>query len=142
MALFLPLFDAYAANARTEDRDDARLSPFLMNAKQIPKDVLLVVSGRDILVHEQVEFVKKVLEEIKDMGQEGNDRRIEEMYLDNAFHGFLERKHLSYPATTQSLDWGVVPNFILEKERRRVFNRAASFLSEVHRKHGFHLAER
>ena len=141
MVIFLPLFDAYPRLARKEHMDDPRLSPILLDVRQVPKDVLMVVAGIDILVHEQQEFLERVREEIKGMGEEGAAWSIEELYIEEAFHGWMER---TLPRTGEwawgeqlCADWTAVPKSIMEPQRQRVYKRSIEFLKDVHRKYGF-----
>ncbi len=54
--------------------------------------MLLVVPGIDILVHEQSTFVERLNEEkVKDPKHAG--RRIEKLYMEKGFHGWLERMY-------------------------------------------------
>lgn len=67
----LPLFDTYP---QVEKRDDPRLSPFYAGLDVLPQDMLFVVSGIDILVHEQVTMVDWLNKEIEDRKR---DRKVD-----------------------------------------------------------------
>ncbi|KAF2108358.1 Alpha/Beta hydrolase protein [Lophiotrema nucula] len=89
----MPLFDAYAAPVRPECDGDARLHPILARKEALPRDVLVVVAGIDILAHEQLSFVERVQGELEGEGNpEG--RRVEARVFERAFHGWLECKCL------------------------------------------------
>ncbi|ETN36519.1 uncharacterized protein HMPREF1541_08797 [Cyphellophora europaea CBS 101466] len=117
MRVFLPLYDAYARLAGVEHQENPRLSPVVMDVTMVPDDVLLVIPGIDILVHEQETFVERVRKEATEKGLE---KRVEVLKIEEAFHGWME-----------------LPSFIMEEQRVRVLNRATAWMKEVHRRHGF-----
>jgi len=84
LAVLLPLFDVYAGANRAEHLGDARLHPVLWGRETLPRDMLLVSAGVDVLLEEGVEFVEK-------MEGEG---RVEMILVKKGFHGFMECKHL------------------------------------------------
>lgn len=59
-AVLFPLMDAYAERARKGHMEDPRMSPMLAKLETLPKDVLLIVPGVDILVHEQLTFAERI----------------------------------------------------------------------------------
>lgn len=85
--VFLPLYDAYPRLARQEHLQDARLSPVLMNVSRVPDDVLMVIPGIDILVHEQETFVDRIRRESMERHL---GKRMEVMKIEEAFHGWME----------------------------------------------------
>ncbi|KAH8719561.1 Alpha/Beta hydrolase protein [Phaeosphaeriaceae sp. PMI808] len=107
LSFLAPLYDVYAGAERARNWGDARLHTLLAERESLPEDVLVIAAGIDVLYAEAVEFKERM----------GN---VEMMVVENGFHGFLE-----------------LPSFILEKERREAFDRAVSFVSEVHRKAEF-----
>lgn len=84
--IFLPLFDAYAAPARSKHFGDPRLSPVLSEKETLPERILLVVPGIDILVTEQTEFAERINKE----DGEKEVQRVEIWYEKDLFHGYLE----------------------------------------------------
>lgn len=92
--VFLPLYDSYPRLARQAHMQDARLSPVVMDVGRVPEDILMVIPGIDILVHEQETFAERI-------GRESRERRlvrrVEVLKIDEAFHGWIERMcSLSY----------------------------------------------
>lgn len=85
--VFLPLYDAYPRRARQDHMEDARLSPAVMDVSRVPRDVLMVIPGIDILVHEQEMFVERIR---KESGERGLDKRVEVLKIEEAFHGWME----------------------------------------------------
>lgn len=88
-SVFLPLYDEYARLAKRKHLEDPRMSPILIEAGRVPGDVLMVVAGIDILVHEQEVFVERLRRESREMGLE---KRVEVLKIEEAFHGWMERK--------------------------------------------------
>jgi acetyl esterase/lipase len=82
----VPLFDAYAGPAREKNRENPRLNPILAPVETLPKNLLMLIPTMDIILHEQLEFVKRVQEEAKP-GQ-----RIEAKLFEGQIHGWTERK--------------------------------------------------
>ena len=98
MSWMMPLFDAYAqpSRARGEGREDRRLNPVRMEGERLPKRMLMVVAGIDILWDEQMEFYKRVKGEFEELEERNwEERSIEMMVLEKAFHGSLECKSFS-----------------------------------------------
>ncbi|CAO2654397.1 Nn.00g111300.m01.CDS01 [Neocucurbitaria sp. VM-36] len=118
LSFLMPMYDVYAGTNRGRHAKDARLHPTLMAKEDLPRKMLFVVAGIDILANEQISMVERVRKEVEDSGEA--KRVVEVMFVENGFHGFLE-----------------LPKFILEKERMEVFERSVEFISEVHRKGGF-----
>lgn len=88
-AVLMPLFDAYAAPARSDHLEDPRLSPLLADGAVLPRRMLMVVAGIDILVKEQMEFRDRFAE---DGGTLGRGGRLEVILEEKGFHGYLECK--------------------------------------------------
>ncbi|KPI38001.1 uncharacterized protein AB675_3209 [Cyphellophora attinorum] len=108
---------------------EARCSPMVMEAKDLPRDVLMVLAEIDVVVDESRRFVQRVSTELEDEGESlvsdsralvKGERRLEVMEVEGAFHGWLE-----------------LPSSILEAERVRVFEKIVSFLGQVHRRYGY-----
>jgi acetyl esterase/lipase len=107
---------------------EARCSPMVMGAKDLPRDVLMVLAEIDVVVDESRTFVQRVSRELEEEGETlvsdsralvKGERRLEVMEVEGAFHGWLE-----------------LPPSILEAERVRVFEKIVSFLGQVHRRYG------
>lgn len=85
----LPLYDAYAGPVRERTMTDIKLNPILRELNELPQNVLLIVPGIDICVHEQLTFIERIRNE-----QEAKDpnegRRFEAMVFEKGFHGWLE----------------------------------------------------
>ncbi|KAF7548667.1 hypothetical protein G7Z17_g6895 [Cylindrodendrum hubeiense] len=88
-AVLLPLFDAYASQARANHLNDPRLSPVLAKRETLPERMLLVIPAIDIVVVEQMAFVERVNSEDE---QNGETPRVEVLYEEEGFHGYLERE--------------------------------------------------
>lgn len=85
--VFLPLYDAYPRLARQKHMQDARLSPVVMDVSRVPDDVLMVIPGIDILVHEQETFVDRIRQE---SAERHLGKRVEVMKIEEVFHGWME----------------------------------------------------
>ncbi|KPM43419.1 hypothetical protein AK830_g3147 [Neonectria ditissima] len=117
-ALLFPLFDSYAAPARAKHFDDPRLSPILAKTETLPKRMLLVVPGIDILVAEQTAFAERVNAEDE---QDGLTPRVEVFYQEKGFHGYLE-----------------LPDAVSNKELKgKAFDRGVDVLRETYSSHGW-----
>ncbi|CAM1510582.1 Fc.00g009170.m01.CDS01 [Cosmosporella sp. VM-42] len=121
LGVFLPLFDAYASQARERQMDNPRLNPTLIEREDLPEKIFMVVPQMDILVDEQVAFANRI------NGEDGNDEafegppRVELLFENEGFHGYLE-----------------LPDCIVKKGlKNRAFDRAIEVLRETHQKHGF-----
>lgn len=55
--------------------------------EDLPRDMLLVVPALDILVKEQLEFAERIRGELG-----GDTRRVETLYVEKGFHGYLGGK--------------------------------------------------
>lgn len=89
LKFLLPLFDTYAGANRQQNWNSARLHPTLSAKSRLPKDILFIVAGKDILLYEQLKFVERIGSEIRKAGEE-NNRSIEAEVYDKAIHGWLE----------------------------------------------------
>lgn len=84
LSFLMPLYDAYAGGpTRQRAWDDARLNSFLAGREMLPRDVLFVAAGVDILLDEQVRFVERVR-------AEGEGEGVEMRVWERGFHGWLE----------------------------------------------------
>jgi acetyl esterase/lipase len=91
MAFLLPLFDSYAGPVREREMENPRMSPFLGKVEDLPRDMMLVVPALDILVKEQLEFGERLKGEFQ-----GKGRRVETLYVEKGFHGYLGGKFRSH----------------------------------------------
>ncbi|KAH8677858.1 putative lipase/esterase family protein [Xylariales sp. PMI_506] len=120
LQVLLPLYDAYASPVRSQNMDNPRLSPVIASPDHLPENMLLVIAGLDIVVHEQLTFVERIKEEMS-RNPDYADRKVETLYMEKAFHGFLD-----------------VPSPIVPVEMKdRAINSAVEFLRQIHRKYGW-----
>ncbi|KAF1984449.1 alpha/beta-hydrolase [Aulographum hederae CBS 113979] len=122
LAFMLPLFDCYASRAPEGSQNDPRLHPILAKVETLPERMLLVVAGIDIIVEDQMTFAKRVKEELEEVQtvEGAMGREMEVLYLENAFHGWLE-----------------APSFILPDERKAALDMAMTWIKETHRRYGW-----
>jgi acetyl esterase/lipase len=92
MDFLISLYDSYAAPVRAKNMDNPRLSPALASIETLPENILVVVAGIDIVVHEQMTLVERVQKETSQDPQHQHGR-IEVVYIDKAFHGILSGEH-------------------------------------------------
>lgn len=85
----LPLYDSYPGPVRTQNMENPRMSPAVASVETLPENILLVVAGMDIIVHEQLAFVERLKGEIAQKPQHAS-RKIEALYMKGTFHGFLD----------------------------------------------------
>jgi acetyl esterase/lipase len=130
LAFLEPLWDVYAGAERESNREDARCHPTLARRVDLPRDLLFVCAGMDILLDEQLRFVERLKRE-----GEGNGG-LEVLVVEKGFHGFVECKRVSYPEFWTDADC-IVPSWIMERERMEVFEKSIAFVKMVHEKHGF-----
>ena len=124
MDVFLPLFDSYPGPVRADNMTNPRMSPILSDVDKLPERMLLVVPEMDILVHEQLTFVERVKKEIEEKRLDG--RSCEALYLEDAFHGWLELPVL---------------NKALNEKKDVAFEAAIKHLKETHRRYGWQRSE-
>lgn len=91
MAVFMPLFDSYPGPVRAENMENPRMSPVLAPFSQLPENLLVLIAGLDILVHEQLTFLERIKQE-KAQEPKYKDRRIESTIFEGQFHGWDGRK--------------------------------------------------
>ncbi|KAL1595226.1 hypothetical protein SLS60_009914 [Paraconiothyrium brasiliense] len=138
LSWMMPLYDSYAGPTRERDWNDTRLNTLVAERSKLPKDMLFVMAGIDILAHEQLFFVERLKGEPEVGGDlEGS---VEARVWDKGFHGWLECKWTDeFPIYHP--DKTAVPKCVLEKERMEAFDMAVDFIRRVHRKHGFEISE-
>jgi acetyl esterase/lipase len=100
LSFLLPMFDAYAGPNRERDWDNPRLNTCVADTMTLPKDMLFIVAGIDILMHEQLILVQGIKKELE---LEGNtDRSVEAKVWDKGFHGWLECEYCPSAACSTS----------------------------------------
>lgn len=94
MAVFLPLFNLYAERAAAGSEDDPRLHPVLSSLKSLPRNVLIVIAGLDVVVHESLTFAQRIEAELEEAVKNGTEERgwrsFETAFYEKAYHGWLE----------------------------------------------------
>jgi acetyl esterase/lipase len=138
-AFLLPLFDSYAGPARRDNLENPRLNTIIADKGMLPNDMFFVAAGIDILLHEQLNFVQRVKDELQ--SERNDEQRIEVLVEEKGFHGWLECKCISFPSIVFShneLTMALVPSFVLEEERKRAFDAGVKFIRDVHGRHGFY----
>lgn len=104
LSFLMSMYDAYAGPARAHNLENARLNPIVADKEELPRDMVFVVAGLDILLHEQLVFVERLRKEYGDDGAADVDqyghrdegRRIEARVWERGFHGWIECKsHIS-----------------------------------------------
>lgn len=137
LAFMLPLYDAYARNNRQSNWDDPRLNTLTAEVNKLPKKMLFVVAGIDILAHEQLSFTRRLKEDAE--RQEVDDRyHVEVKVWDKGFHGWLECRCTSESDKNPEMANGnIVPSSVLERERMEAFNMSVGFIRCLHAEHGF-----
>ncbi|KAK6441730.1 hypothetical protein LTR95_002038 [Oleoguttula sp. CCFEE 5521] len=113
----MPLFDAYALPARAGGGSDSRLNPILKHTDELPRDMLFINAGIDILLAEQLALVSRVQRDLKEDGSvTGRRRRIVAKTFDKGFHGWLE-----------------LPSWVIanERDKTEAFDAAIGFLVEA-----------
>jgi acetyl esterase/lipase len=89
----VPMYDTYAGPARAENLSNPRLNPIIADRKELPRDMLFIIAGIDILLHEQLSFVERIRSEYERSGEDG--WQVEAKVFDKGFHGWLE---CAYPS--------------------------------------------
>lgn len=137
-SFLLPLMDSYAAAARAQNMDNPRFSPIVSSVETLPEHMLLVVAGIDILVHEQLTFVERLKNDVAKSPKNAS-RRIEALYIDKGFHGYLSCKsHMSSNAFGSIIDTRAVPAAVTSTELKdQAFNAGVDFVKDVHAKNGW-----
>lgn len=94
--------DAYAGPERVKYFENPLLHPILADIQCLPRNMMFVGGKVDILLHEQIAFVKRLEEEAEAINQiktsidaKGNpvdeEYHIASKFLENQIHGWLER---------------------------------------------------
>jgi len=93
LSFLMPMFDAYAGPNRARDWENPRLNTCIADTKTLPEDMLFIVAGIDVLMHEQLTFIERTRSEIK--AEANTDRSAEARVWDKGFHGWLECEYCS-----------------------------------------------
>jgi acetyl esterase/lipase len=127
-SFLMPLHNCYAERSLGRGGSDdmnPRLHPTLSPLGTLPRNLLLLVAGIDVLVQENADFVARVEGEIQEAEDEGQLqkgwRQIESVTYPKGFHGWLE-----------------VPISIVDKkEREEAFGKAAEVVKRANKQCGF-----
>lgn len=116
------------------------MSPAIASIETLPENMLLVVPGTDILVHEQLTFVERVRDEIAHhprMSHAG--RRVEALFVEKGFHGYLGcEKDVAVVLGGRRLIRCAVPNSVVSQELKdQAFDAGVNFIQDVYSKHGW-----
>ena len=84
----MPLMDSYASPARVENSMNPIMNPILARRSSLPKHMLLIIPTKDILLHEQTEFLVRLNRE----GDEVGDEHVKALFVENQLHGWDQRK--------------------------------------------------
>ncbi|PGH08079.1 hypothetical protein AJ79_06079 [Helicocarpus griseus UAMH5409] len=132
LSFLAPLFDAYAESARSRRHEDPLLNPTLADARTLPRKMLFLIAGADILHHEVTSFVERLQKESVVLNSQNTGAadstgsyKIESMVFDGQLHGWLD-----------------LPSFIIDESlRTRARNAAYGFMRDVQAENGWHRVE-
>ncbi|PGH36194.1 hypothetical protein GX50_00878 [[Emmonsia] crescens] len=129
LAFIVPLFDAYAESARSQRFEDPILNPILADIRTLPRKMLFIIAGADILLHEVTTFVERLKKEAVVLNSQLDNNadnasasyEIEGMVFDNMLHGWLD-----------------LPSFIIDENMRvRALSASYDFIRRVHANNGW-----
>lgn len=86
------MYDVYGGTSRPRCNSDPRLNPIMADIKTLPDDMLFVIAGIDILLHEELTMVERLKNDAAAETAQGRQRRIEGKVYEKGFHGWLERE--------------------------------------------------
>ncbi|PGH01085.1 hypothetical protein AJ80_09068 [Polytolypa hystricis UAMH7299] len=102
-----PLFDAYVSRSRSHNLNNPLMNPILADIRSLPRNMLFVIAGMNILLHEQQTLMERLTNEAAilnsrmgsgdqsvDGGRDTDKYRIESMVFEGQLHGWLERERL------------------------------------------------
>ena len=139
--------DAYAGPERAKYIANPLLHPILADIEDLPRNMMIIGGKVDILLHEQMTFVKRLEEELEVIKQKtktsvdarGDPARgeyhIQSEFCDNQIHGWLERMmSLLFGITNMANRLkSLVPSAVIDtKLRDRIFDDAVHFLNNVY----------
>lgn len=140
--------DAYAGPERVKNIANPLLHPILADIEDLPHNMMIVGGKVDILLHEQMTFVKRLEEEVNVIQRKAKtsvnvrgdpshgEYHFQSEFCDNQIHGWLERMmSLLVVATDLQLIWStlLVPSMVIDtKLRERIFDDAVHFLNNVY----------
>jgi hypothetical protein len=80
--------NAYGASGRANHSHNPRFRPILAQLNTLPNNILLIVPGIDILVHEQLTFVERLKNDIEQNPMEKErGRSVKAVIFKKGFHG-------------------------------------------------------
>ncbi|KLJ09117.1 hypothetical protein EMPG_15456 [Blastomyces silverae] len=130
LAFIAPLFDAYAESARSQRSEDPLLNPILADIRTLPRKMLFIIAGADILLHEVTTFVDRLKKEAVMLNaQRGNNSadtpsgnyEVEGMVFDKMLHGWLD-----------------LPSFAIDENlKTRALNASYDFIRRIHVENGW-----
>lgn len=139
--------DAYAGPERVKYIANPLLHPILADIEDLPRNMMIVGGKVDILLHEQMAFVKRLEEEVEVINQKAKtsvdargdpvcgDNHIQSEFCDHQIHGWLERiMSLLFVVTNMANRIkSLVPSAVIDaKLRDRIFDDAVHFLNNVY----------
>ncbi|KAL8644735.1 MAG: hypothetical protein Q9210_007104 [Variospora velana] len=80
---------------------DARMNPTFAPLQDLPKEMLFVIPTIDILLHEQLQMIDRLQQEIKTTQQRA-ERRVEKAMFEGRLHGWDQRAY--NPLDAESLE--------------------------------------
>ncbi|KAF9891589.1 hypothetical protein FE257_003600 [Aspergillus nanangensis] len=127
LAWLMPLFDAYAGPNRARDLENPLLSPIVADIRTLPRNMLFIITGNDILLEEQTAFAKRLKQDAAELNavdmvsEVGSDisntsYHVESPVFEGQMHGWL------------ALPSGVVDG----NTRTAAVDQAIRFLQDVH----------
>lgn len=109
MAFMEALFNSYAEPTKATMGDSPRMNPTLAALETLPPKMLFVVPRLDVLPKEILEFVERIKKESEAKGE--TNRKIEYLWLQDLFHGFLESRFRSMSHEKSSVPLTVLMQF-------------------------------
>lgn len=140
--------DAYAGPERVKYIENPLLHPILADIEDLPRNMMFVGGKVDILLHEQMNFVQRLEEEVEVIKQKAKtsvdarrdpargEYHIQSEFCDNQIHGWLERMMSLLFVVTNMANRikSLVPSAVIDtKLRDRIFDDAVHFLNNVYR---------
>ncbi|ODH27796.1 hypothetical protein ACO22_04072 [Paracoccidioides brasiliensis] len=131
LSFLLPLFDVYADSAQSRRLEDPLLNPILADIRTLPRKMLFIVAGADILLHEVTNFVERLQREAEllnskeiDMADSTGRYEIQSMVFEGQVHGWLD-----------------LMSFMIDENMRiQALNAAYDFIRRIHAGSGWQKA--
>ncbi|EEH34084.2 hypothetical protein PAAG_05133 [Paracoccidioides lutzii Pb01] len=131
LSFLLPLFDVYADSAQSRKLEDPLLNPIIADIRTLPRKMLFIVAGADILLHEVTNFVEHLQKEAEllnskeiDMADSTGRYEIQSMVFEGQIHGWLD----------------LMSFMIDENIRIQALNAAYDFIRRIHAGSGWQKA--